>query len=539
MRIARLARSGRWAFLTAGLLGGLYGLACSAAHAGEGGGGQPQPSPRVAQAPADGSTDSADEPDAAGAGEEPTTEPESPAAKPPAPPKPPSPPPPYPYRILFFENDFAGYFANPNAAPLLGEELKLMPLASEHVLSVGGELRHRYMDDHNRFRPEYPGDSTYQLWRWRQYFDYRYSDFLRGYAELRDASCFDEELPPQLIDVDRWDYNNLFVELKTIELWDKPVQFRFGRQELLLGSQRLVSPLDWANTRRTFEGFDIFRKGDDWDFHLFSTRPVVIHPESRDKGDASRTFSGAFAAYRGIENELWEAYWYWDREQEEVVGKVDGSRHTLGGRWLPVLPVRMNGKQYAEAWLLEVEGGYQCGHDNGETVQAGFLTTGIGYDWKALPWSPNFWCYFDWASGDRDPLDGVNNTFSQLFPLGHFYLGFFDGVARQNIRDYNCRFTVNPTKKLAFITWMHWFNLDQPTDAFYTVSGYRFARNAPGSPNVAVGQELDLRAIYTFSPNFDIMGGYSWFWTGNMLDNSVEGRRYDANFAYIQTSLRY
>ena len=46
--------------------------------------------------------------------------------------------------------------------PLLSDFRK-MQLGDCLTASVGGELRHRYMDESNRLRPGGPGDSTYDL----------------------------------------------------------------------------------------------------------------------------------------------------------------------------------------------------------------------------------------------------------------------------------------------------------------------------------------------------------------------------------------
>jgi hypothetical protein len=70
-------------------------------------------------------------------------------------------------------------------------------------------------------------------------------------------------------------------------------------------------------------------------------------------------------------------------------------------------------------WHIDVEGGYQFGHDTDEAVRAGFVAAGLGHSWKSLPWSPTLWLFYDWASGDDNPNDGENNSFRQLFPLGH------------------------------------------------------------------------------------------------------------------------
>ncbi|MBI1901543.1 MAG: alginate export family protein [Planctomycetia bacterium] len=455
----------------------------------------------------------------------------------------PAKPPPSPWKGVFYDNDFSLVF-DPEHTPVWGESFKELGIgeACLFTFSVGGELRCRFMDDTNRFRPEYPAHNDYDLWRWRNYLDLAYDDQARLYVELIDASAFHEELPPLAVDVDRWDLLNAFVDLNVADVLGQDVWFRFGRQELLYGAERLISPPDWTNTRRTFEGFKAFTRGPAWDVDAFAVRPVVVFPESFDQGDASRTFSGVYAVYHEQKDATLDVYWLWDREQLPLANRADGSRHTVGSRLLRRLPVRCgcgDDAKVVRLWELELEGAYQFGHDNGETVRAGFLTAGVGHTWSARPWQPNLWCYFDWASGDRQPGDGQTNTFNQLFPLTHKYLGYFDGVSRQNIIDYNIRATVKPHKKLTLLAWMHFFELADPDDAFYNVAGAPFARNAAGNRFTDVGQELDLTLLWSANSNIDVLVGASWFWNGDMLVNAVESRTEDGRVFYAQTVLRY
>lgn len=77
--------------------------------------------------------------------------------------------PPQPWKLCFFDNDFS-YKKDPNHTPLFGENLKDVPLGSilpyedlqETRVSVGGEIRWRFMDEVNRLRPPYnaPGRSV-------------------------------------------------------------------------------------------------------------------------------------------------------------------------------------------------------------------------------------------------------------------------------------------------------------------------------------------------------------------------------------------
>jgi hypothetical protein len=167
----------------------------------------------------------------------------------------PLPMPPNPWKTLFYDNDF-GYRSLTSDSYYFGDTLKErrlsvidgLDLFDESCVSVGGELRYRFMNEANRLRPGGPGRSTYDLWRWRNYVDVKASDEVRVYVEMLDASIFNQELPVTPIDLNRWNIQNAFVDIKLAERDGRPVIFRAGRQELLYGAQHLISPLDWGNT---------------------------------------------------------------------------------------------------------------------------------------------------------------------------------------------------------------------------------------------------------------------------------------------------
>ncbi|MFN0195787.1 MAG: alginate export family protein [Planctomycetaceae bacterium] len=472
---------------------------------------------------------------------------EEPAEEAPSPPPPA--PPPQPWKGLFFDNNFS-YKQDPDHKHLFGEELKDIPFDAfpieETTISTGGEVRYRYMDEVNRLRPPFglTTRDTYDLWRWRQYFDVHVSDLFRGYVEGIDASSFGEELPEAGIDVNRWDLLNAFFDLHVADLGDQAVQFRFGRQELLYGSQRLVSPLDWANTRRNFEGFKLFTKGDVWDIDAWSTRPVNTAAgnttlarldNSYDTNDASRTFSGVYATHHGDPQSTYDMYWLFDRDVDLPTTHLHRNRHTVGGRWLKHKPIKDESGDVSRTWHTEAEGGYQFGTDSGQRVEAGFITLGGGHTWNQLPWSPEVWMFYDWASGDHDPADDESNTFQHLFPLAHAYMGLIDNVARQNISDINARVQLKPTKKLQLQGAYHFIDLATDNDFIYTVTG-----SPAGTTNVGnkVGDELDLLANYDVNTNVSVQVAYFWFWYGSAVQNSALDRD-DAKQFYVQTTLRY
>jgi hypothetical protein len=482
-----------------------------------------------------------------------------------------------PWQGVFFDNDFS-FLRDPNHEFVLGERLKdldvraltvgkmripdlecddpgnvelreylpLSGLPDPTRISYGGELRFREMDEANRLRPGPPVRGDYQLWRWRQYVDFKVADWFRVYAEMIDASMNNNPLPVTEIDINRWDLLDLFFDLRLWEiddLDDRPVWFRFGRQELLYGSQRLVSPYDWANVRRNFEGFKFFTRGSDWDFDVWFTRPVStatlgdgpvpLFANHFDSPNMNHTFSGAWFTYKALRDQLFDLYWLWDWNSQLIAPHfAGGNRHTVATRWLGSYPALFgNGRR---TWHGEVEGGYQFGSDFAKNVNAGFLVAGAGHTWNDVPWTPNIWVYYDWASGSNNLNGTTTNTFSQQYGDFYTYLGQIDNIARQNITDINARVTVNPIRQLMFQTWYHWFDLQNSHDLLYTVNGLPFGKPNKGTH---VGDELDLVGTWTFNPNFNVRVGYSWFWYGAVVENNSP--RGTAEQLYVQTTLNY
>lgn len=444
-----------------------------------------------------------------------------------------------PWKPNLFANDFS-YKNKPNAPTFFGECLKDMPFTicdEDFTFSTGGEVRHRYHDEQNRLRPPRAGDDTYQLWRWRHYAHLK-GKHIRVYGEMIDASIFGEDLGATAIDLNRWDVLNAFVDLNMMSLGEKPVWLRVGRQELQYGAQRLISPLDFANTRRNFTGLRMFYSNDDWNLDAFATRPVntatghlplARFDNERDEADYSRTFSGVYATYKGVKQHTFDLYWLWLREQDERARRArfpDGSRHTVGARWAG---------SAGDGWLWDAEGGYQFGHDEfTETVKAWFVAGQAGYHFKSLPWQPQLLAVYHYGSGDRNGADAENNTFTPLFPLGHAYWGVIDNLGGPNLVDYSVRAVLKPHKKASLIAAYHWFDLANNADVLYNI-----AQVPLGAPNTGskIGEEIDLILNVNVNPNLGFQFQYAEFFNGTFIDNNLP--RKDARQFFAQTTVRY
>lgn len=445
-------------------------------------------------------------------------------------------PKPSPYKTLFYNNDFS-YLDDPNnTLHFFGDNVKRLRPGCDWLVSFGGEYRARYMHEHDlKYQTLLGLSDDFLLQRIRLYGDFKYKDWFRFYGEALDAISSYENLPPRIIEENRFDAQNLFVDLRLLETDNGAVWARGGRQEMLYGEQRLVSPLDWANARRTFDGAKMFYKGKDWDVDAWWTRPVPFFQHVRtdhnfDFPDRGQEFVGLYATHKANKDAIHDIYFLRLAETDAPAGLPDFDVSLFGTRWF----IKQG------SWLFDVEGAYQFGRWANGTQSAGFCTGGLGYEWPNRPWKPRYFTYYDYASGDREPNDGVHGTFNQLFPLAHKYFGFADLVARQNIHDLNFQLTASPTDKWTLQAWHHIFALDQAKDAMYNAAGVPIRRDITGGSGRYVGQELDLTAQCTLSGRSDILFGYSHFFAGTFVKNTnpvdVSG---NADFFYMQFTRRF
>jgi hypothetical protein len=172
--------------------------------------------------------------------------------------------------------------------------------------SVGGALRHRYMNEKNRLRPGVPAGgarATYDLFRFTPFVSLTYNDTVTGYVQAIDASAFgyDAPLTPVGIDVNRSDLLQYYAELNLGEVAGGDLKYRYGRQFLKYGAQHLLSPLAWSNTFRNFEGHKLAWNSGDWAVDAFSMASVNaaaggsgFSDSSFDNADSDRKIHGVY-----------------------------------------------------------------------------------------------------------------------------------------------------------------------------------------------------------------------------------------------------
>ncbi|HEV2947342.1 MAG TPA: alginate export family protein [Gemmataceae bacterium] len=453
-------------------------------------------------------------------------------------------PPKYPYPptsidpYTFYDADYR-FLDDPNNTQFDWSDFyKRIHMGDNWMLSIGGEERVRYQHEEGGYLRLFNGDNDYTLLRSRVYMDLWYQDMFRVYAEFYDARVNGQDLPPNPTDVNHSDFLNLFAELKIFELADHPAYLRVGRQELLLGSQRLISPLDWANTRRTFQGVRGYWHGECWDVDAFWVHPVVVNPTNFDSPDYGREFMGVWTTYRPKKGTSVDAYFlHLDNSRPANSLPLGGRGGALGGYSVNTIGSRFTGDQNHFLW--DFEGMYQFGEWVNEGDAAGAVTTSVGYQFADVLMDPQFWLAWDYASGTFDPARAAQHgTFNQLFPFGHYYFGFLDLVGRQNISDLNMQFDFFPAKWIVTVLQYHMFRLDSAKDALYNAGGTAIRRDPTGRAGTDVGDEIDLVTNFHLSQHQDILLGYSKLFAGQFIQHST-GPKGSPEFFYAQYCFKW
>jgi hypothetical protein len=413
------------------------------------------------------------------------------------------------------------------------DRLKFIPLTGDQNvwLTIGGQVRERG----EYFRQFLFGDSEpkqsdgYLLSRYRLSADLHVTRYFRMFAEGRSAFALDRDLAGGRTTsfVDELDLMNGFADVLIPLGQQASVTLRGGRQELIFGSQRLVGPGDFSQVPRAFEGGAAIGQVAGWTITPFWTESVVIDKYRFNKSTPDLKFYGAFASGRlPVVPVSLDLYWLDANNKDASFNGTTGRerRHTLGGR--------VYGKIGATGLDFEVEGAAQFGTIGRDDIAASMFTTVLGYTLPVERLSPRVYVEFDYASGDDRP-GGRVNTFNQLYPNAHSFLGYIDYIGRQNIMSPSAGISLSPLQDLTLSVQQYFFWRASDRDALYNKSGGVLR---PGTTTTAsyVGAETDLYATYNLTRHLLGYAGYSHFFAGEFIRKTGKDRDSDFYYAALQ-----
>jgi hypothetical protein len=320
----------------------------------------------------------------------------------------------------------------------------------------------------------------------------------------------DSQFDDQPTDADDFDLQNAFVESSARITEHVAGLVRAGRLELALGSQRLVSPVDWRNARTNFDGISAVIGAPGFVATAFLTAVVDKDVDGFDSTDADTLFWGTHAEWYD-DRVAFEGYWFGRKAELASVAGESGEedRSTVGiGASIPFF---VGSRAFAE-------GAFQFGEIGDARIRAFTYALGLS---RPLTRSLSLRTGVSYASGDDAPNDGFVGTFDQLYGDSHRYHGILDAVSGQNLVDFEFGIDYDATRALALALTYHRLLRADKSDGLYDALG---VNTLPAtSRSRRIGDEIDFTARYRIAPFWSIDAGVGYLMADDYLADVSTG----------------
>lgn len=313
----------------------------------------------------------------------------------------------------------------------LWDPIKYVPLGPEDwSLTMSGEARFRAEGFRIRETPGRPSATdSYLLQRYLFGTEVRLGTRARLFGELQSGLINGRLRSPRPTDRNSLDIHQAFFE------WRQPFRqadrflITVGRQEIEIGSSRLISASPGLNVKRSFDGVVLSYRAPTWTVGAVGAKLVALEGGVFDDSpDWGQAFWGVAAGRRGPMLERSELGVYYLGIENDRSTYVQGigseTRHTIGVKW-----------NAADARLdLNYDAVFQWGRFAGAPVRAWAFATETGYRFPSAPWRPRVSIRSDIASGDDDADAPALHSFNPLFP-GNSYSGAVGLFGPTNLTD--------------------------------------------------------------------------------------------------------
>ena len=287
---------------------------------------------------------------------------------------------------------------------------KCLRPTTDSLISVGGEGRWRYaITNGANWQDETDGSDDAFLQRYVVFADWRISPSFRVFTQLYSALSAGFEQGPSPLDENRLSFQQAFIEFSSDKNWKMTV----GRQELAMGSGRLVDAREGPNVRRRYDSLQVVSHLKSWQIDTFFARPWRTSLGSFDDRLAHNQAIWGIYAVKGDESwPKFDVYYlgYRNSEANYLQGSGSEHRHSVGTRlW------GTNGDL-----TLNWEAMFQFGRFNQQDIRAWSIASDTSFVLESHPFS-RIGVSANIASGDKNQEDNKLGTFNPMFPRGNYF----------------------------------------------------------------------------------------------------------------------
>ncbi len=292
--------------------------------------------------------------------------------------------------------------------------------------------------------------------------------------------------------------------------FDSDVSVKVGRQEIVIGNQRLIGSVGWSNVGRNFDAARISLNTETGSFEFIAAN--IIGDTGTTNGD---NLYGIVGSYPYADGSRVEALVLYDNRTNEITGGSDEgeamlSRITAGAAAYG----QVSGFDYELEAYLQTGDAFEAATGELGSIGAYLASAKVGYTLNPDN-GLRIGGLFTLVSGDEDAGDGDIGNFNTLFATNHKFYGFMDyfvgaGSFARGLQDVALSASVRPKDKLKLAVDVHNFT----------------SVETPDGADSLFGQEIDVTATYTYNSAMSIVAGVSAFLPGDDFAGS------DADNAY-------
>lgn len=322
------------------------------------------------------------------------------------------------------------------------------------------------------------------------------------------------------------DFHEAYLNVNNI--FETPVNFRIGRQELNYGDQRLIGSFGWSNYGRAFDGIKLSYAQEGINIDLFRmtifegnvvTTATATGATSITGTNDDTTFTGVYAKLGNlIPNNSLDLYALYNHR---------GTTAVTPGEKFYTLGARLAGSAAGLDYTVELP--YQFGEASDTVdIKAWALAAKVGYTIPGAPMNLRIGAEYDFATGaDADASE--DEAFRNLYPTNHAHFGNVDVVNTwSDIQAWSINASADINEKLRVYV-AYWS---------YTEDEAAGAQHGSTGTDDELGSSIDLVATYKYNNNLTIEAGASRFMPGDGIRPA--GTSDDAqDWAYLQITGKF
>lgn len=395
------------------------------------------------------------------------------------------------------------------------DPIKYIPLGRDSwFMTLSGEVRYRTEALRIRGTDTHPATiDNYVLQRYLSGADVHFGPRVRFFTELQSGLMNGAVRSARPTDRNTIDLHQTFVEWRQEIRPQQRLTVKVGRQELSIGSTRLISASPGLNVKRSFDGAAVAYRARAWTVAGVAARLVALSGGAfDDPWNSGQAFWGVAAGGRSPRFERGELGVYYlgtDREQSAYFqGQETERRHTLGVKW--------NGT--GSRFDVNYDGIFQWGSFGAAPIRSWAFATDTAYRFTSIGWRPRVSLRTDIASGDSDPADPALQSFNPLFP-GNSYSGAVGLFGPTNLTDLTPAITFFPRANftLGFEAPSYWRTSTH--DGVYATDLRLLVPPTVGQGKY-VGTNPSVLAVWQPTRHVQLQGVITRFLSGAFLEDS-------------------